>query len=220
MEKTRDPKGTIKFNYSQEWYEKEYHTNDYKLDIKTYAQIEGEWRIYKKRFNEIMNEVNKVVSINGKNCLEIGCHHGKTGFWLCEKYPQITMHMFDFSKVAVNWCEKNNPYKDRCHIWQGDVGNITPHVRKKYKFITCLDIIEHVHKRKYYKMLSEIDKSLIKGGHVLVKCGTNSEEPSHINIVPVRQILLDFDEFGFEFINTFKDNTLLFKKRNIKNDNR
>jgi len=200
-----------KFNYSVEWYEKEYHSKgDYFLPDRTYDDIMGEWTKagYKKRLYTVMDAVEKEVDLNkAMNVLEIGCHHGKTVFWLCERYKKMKFVAFDFSRVAIEWCNKYNPYKDRADFKIGSAGAFE--YGFKFDLITCLDIAEHLPEDIYFYMLCDIYKALKPGGYLIFYCG-QTELPEHINVRFPDQIKKDLKKF--KFIADLPDDHLLFKK--------
>ena len=90
-----------KFIYGRKFYEEEYHTKEYELDKKNFDEVMDVWngRIHRTRFMEMLEKSG--MDLNGKTCMEVGFHHGKTIWWAFEKFPQIKeFYGIDFSLVA------------------------------------------------------------------------------------------------------------------------
>lgn len=201
------------FNYSQQWYEQEYHSRGaYNLPDRNYKDVNSEWVNlgYKERLYDILDECRNIYDFrNSRFHLEIACHHGKTAFWMLDRYPDLHIDMFDFSRVAVDWCKKHNPYPKRCNVWCDDIKSWKPY--KIYESITCLDIIEHIPDDIYRDMVKKIYESLENEGFVLVMGGTCKLE-EHIHILAPKEIIRDFEKQGFRMRAELSRNFILFQK--------
>ncbi len=98
------------FEYSKEWYSNVYHAqNQYRLPEREYTELMEEWAAvgYKERLYGVLNASEQFIDFNnGKTACEIGCHHGKSIFWMCERYSHISYNAFGFLPVAIEWCKK------------------------------------------------------------------------------------------------------------------
>ena len=113
-----------KIEYSQEFYEKQYHGEWYRLPERGYAEIMSEWEAmgWKEMLYRVLDTVQ--CNLDPVNWLEPACHHGKTAVGLAERFPKATFYMFDFSRTAVEFCQNHNPIPGRSVIWQGDITQI------------------------------------------------------------------------------------------------
>jgi hypothetical protein len=182
------------FEYSAEWYSEQYHKKGaYNLPKREYNELQDEWETlgYKKRFYQVLDDVERYIDFKEiKSLCEVGCHHGKSVFWLRERYPDIKYDAFDFSKVAIEWCQKNNPY-DNITFKLGDV-QAMPY-KKKFDLITCLDVGEHLPEDIYFKMIDELKR--ISGKYILWYVGRTVLE-EHINLRSIDQQKKDLKELG------------------------
>lgn len=201
------------FNYSIQWYEASYHKAHYHLDSRSYASVMREWESfgYKDRLYRVFDEV---AVPKGCRFLEVACHHGKTAFWLAERHSDATFHMFDFSQVAVDWCQRNNLFPDRCFIWRGDVTKIEYKNDKLDDFfdlITCIDVTEHLPHPIYHTMLRELFRVAKPGGGLVLMQG-NTPHVEHINVLPEEELVADVCAVGFMLAKHLPERHYLFIK--------
>ncbi|MFQ5685618.1 MAG: class I SAM-dependent methyltransferase [Candidatus Scalindua sp.] len=202
MNKVKFRKEHIK--YSKRWYEEVYHSTDiYYLPQRDYYEVMKQ----SEEAGEIKQLLETFASINlpedeKMSWLEVACHHGKTPFVLAEKYKNTHFYMFDFSKVAVEWCNKYNPFPDRTTIWQGDIRNIEfdeMRFNGYFDVITCMDVTEHLPYKIYIKAIKEISRVCKVGGLLVLRQG-NVPLREHINILDENKLVKDFEKTGFRKI--------------------
>jgi ADP-heptose:LPS heptosyltransferase/GT2 family glycosyltransferase len=182
------------FEYSAEWYSECYHKKGaYNLPDREYNELQNEWETlgYKKRFYEVLDDVARYIDFKEiKSVCEVGCHHGKSVFWMRERFPEIKYDAFDFSKVAIDWCRENNPYENI--IFQlGDVRDMP--YKKKFDLVMCLDVGEHLPEDIYFEMIEELKR--ISGRYILWYVGRTKLE-EHINLKSIEQQRKDLKNTG------------------------
>jgi hypothetical protein len=182
------------FKYSAKWYSEQYHKKGaYNLPKRKYNELQNEWESlgYKKRFYEVLDDAEHYIDMSKiKSICETGCHHGKSVFWMRERYPDINYSAFDFSDVAIHWCCENNPY-DNIEFKIGDVREMP--YKKKFDLIMCLDVGEHLPEDVYFKMIAELKR--LAGKYILWYVG-RTKLPEHINLRSVAQQKEDLKELG------------------------
>jgi ADP-heptose:LPS heptosyltransferase len=182
------------FKYGPEWYSEQYHSKgDYNLPKREYNELQDEWESlgYKKRLYQVLNDAERYIDFNDiKSLCEVGCHHGKSVFWMRERWPHIKYDAFDFSKAAIEWCQKNNPF-DNIKFEIGDVRNMP--YKKKFDIVSCLDVGEHLPEDVYFKMIDELKR--ISGKFILWYVG-RTELEEHINLRSIDQQKEDLKELG------------------------
>lgn len=185
----------MKFEYSQEWYEKEYHAKgDYHLPERTWGEVQGEWdkKGHRKRFFSFLNLWK--LDLDGKACIDIGCHHGKSMVWCLELYPEIKRFVgLDFSGVAIDWLGKEFPDKrDAIEFIQGDVGRLAYYFEPEtFDVLFCIDMIEHLPEGTYRAMIEGI-KYIARPRSLIVCQVGKTDQPEHIHIIPDEQVIKDF----------------------------
>jgi len=205
-----------KIEYSQQYYDDNYHTQKGALDKRSFIQVMDFWE--KQGFKDELFTVLKQIDIPGDrklDWLEIACMHGKTVWWIAEKYSNIFFYMFDFSQIAINWVSKNNPIPDRTIVWTGDIVDIRNEenrFEKFFDFISCIDVTEHLPKEIYHQGIKEMYRVLKPGGYLILKQGI-SVSPEHINVLTEEQLVTDFTNAGFIFVNDLPRRYHLFTKK-------
>ncbi len=206
------------FEYSQKWYEEEYHSKGaYNLPKRNYEDVDTEWIAagYKKRLYNVLTEMEKIVDVEKiEHCLEVACHHGKSVFWMAERWEEIKFKAFDFSRVAIDWCKKNNPFGNRIRFKLGNV-ICMPYNDTWFDFVTCMDIAEHLPTGVYFSMLQELKRVMRPDGYLLFYCG-RTKLPEHINLRSIAQQKEDLNNAGFNFICHLPDFHMLFKLKEGK----
>jgi len=181
------------FEYSREWYENEYHAKgDYNLPERTWDQVQGEWdaKGHHLRFVGFLHAWAN--NLNGKNCIDIGCHHAKSMSWCFDEYPAIeTFTGVDFSQVAIDWCSKNFPRSVGVEFISMDVSHLRHLGENKFDVVFCVDMIEHLPWEVYMLMVKGIKYICKPGGKIVCQIG-KTIQPEHINIIPDQQAIEDF----------------------------
>lgn len=122
--------------------------------------------------------------------------------------------MFDFSKIAIEWCKKYNPIPHRTTIWQGDVRDISYNGNRFDAFfdvITCLDVTEHLPQKLYTRAIKEMRRVCMLGGLLVVKQG-NVPLREHINILDEVALVKDFEKRGFTKIDELPNRCHVLKR--------
>ena len=203
-----------KITYSQEFYEQDYHCGIYHLPNRNLADLMTEWEDmgWKEMLFRVMDSIHSPFTPT--TLLEVACHHGKTAFWLAERFPRTRFYMFDFSSTAVEFCRRHNPIPERSEIWLGDVTDIRNGENRFDGFFdaaTLLDVTEHLPQNLYRAAIREIYRVLRPGGYLLLKQG-HEILPEHINILSERQLVQDFCDHGFQVAQTLPDRHYLMRK--------
>jgi SAM-dependent methyltransferase len=203
-----------KIIYSREFYEEDYHRGTYRLDERTYADVMAEWESlgWKKMLLDVVDSV--AVPLHPRRWLEVACHHGKTGFWLAERFPETCFYMFDFSSTAVDFCRRHNPIPERSTIWRGEVTDIRTGGNSFDDFFdgaTLLDVTEHLPPDVYKATIREVYRVLEPGGHLLLKQG-HEILPEHINVLSEKQLIKDFCQQGFRLVQRLPERHYLLVK--------
>jgi ubiquinone/menaquinone biosynthesis C-methylase UbiE len=203
-----------KIIYSREFYEQQYHRGIYRLPERDLADLMAEWEQmgWKEMLFQVMDSIRD--PLNPRTWLEVACHHGKTAFWLAERFPDTRFYMFDFSSTAVEFCRRNNPIPERSEVWLGEVSDIKREENRFSEFFdaaTLLDVTEHLPPDIYLSAIREVYRVLKPGGCLLLKQG-HEILPEHINILPERRLVQDFSDQGFELVQKLPDRHYLMKK--------
>lgn len=203
-----------KIEYSKEFYETEYHSGTYRLQERSYQEVMAEWEAmgWKKMLFEVFDRIESPLA--PRTWLEPACHHGKTVFWLAERFPETRFFMFDFSQTAIEFCTKYNPIPERSVIWQGDLTRIEHNgmtFDDYFDMATLLDVTEHLPADIYRKTIQEVFRVLKPGAHLLLKQG-HEILPEHINILPERVLVRDFENAGFHLIERLPERHYLMRK--------
>lgn len=215
MNKIKFKKEHIK--YSQKWYEDVYHSKDvYYLPYRNYKEVMNDEKT-KHETKELLESFAEFsMSTDAKaNWLEVACHHGKTPFTLAGLYENIHFYMFDFSRVAVDWCVKYNPYPDRITIWNGDIRNIKYNgnqFNNYFDVITCLDVTEHLPHNIYIKSIKEMRRVCKIGGLIVLRPGMHDVHPEHIHVLEHEKVVRDFEKRGFRKINELTNRYHVLKR--------
>lgn len=202
----------MEFEYSRRWYETEYHGRGaYHLPERTYADVMDEWAPRKSRLYRVLGEAESYVDIGSVGrCLEAGCHHGKTAFWMAERYSGMRIAAVDFSWVAVRWCAWWSPFVGRIGFGQADVSRV-PFVASSFDLVTCLDVAEHLPVSVYTAMLAELYRVQKPGGHLVFFCGQTAL-PEHINLRSMEQVQSDLEAAGFSLVALLPECHTLWRK--------
>jgi ubiquinone/menaquinone biosynthesis C-methylase UbiE len=147
--------------------------------------------------------------------LEVACMYGKTAFWLAQRYPELDVWAFDFSRRFVDATRAASPIGDRLTLWQGDATDIYLGAERFDQFfhlVTCLDVTEHLPDHVYRRMLSELARVTRAGAHLLMMQG-NTVHVEHIHILPESELVSDVVAAGFELVDTLPDRHHLFRRR-------
>ncbi len=192
------------FEYTRKWYEDVYHAGgDYRLTERTFEEVQGEWDAKKhhKRFTDFLDAWG--YDLNGKTCIDIGCHHGKSIAWCYQKYPDISVFMgVDFSKVAIDWCREQFPKKYKTFFDCFDVeklGDEMALMQDYFDVVFCIDMIEHLPEKKYRGMIKGIKEIVKPGGKIVCQIG-KTNQPEHIHIISDEQAI---DDFGLNVIGRY-----------------
>ena len=203
-----------KIVYSQDFYEQEYHSGIYQLPSRDLTSLMTEWEGmgWKEMLFRVLDSIRSPFTPT--TLLEVACHHGKTAFWLAERFPEARFYMFDFSRTAVEFCQRNNPIPERSEIWQGDVSDIRHGSNRFDNFFeaaTLLDVTEHLPQDLYRAAIRETYRVLQPGGYLLLKQG-HEILPEHINILSERQLVQDFCAQGFQVAQALPNRHHLLRK--------
>ena len=210
---------TKKIEYSKDYYETDYHGKRFNLKQKSFNEIMAEWE--KEGFKTELYDVIEKLDIENSNdtqWLEVGCMHGKTVWWVNELYSKIKYHLFDFSEVAIDWCNEMNPIPDQTKIWVGDIIDIQYNENRLddfFDYITCIDVTEHLPKDIYLKGISEMFRVLKYGGILILKQGI-SVSPEHINVLSEEKLVSDFQDAGFDYMKKLPERYHIFTKNEDK----
>ena len=188
-----------KFVYGRAVYEGPYHRDSLKLDRRDPEEVLAEWeeRGYRQRLRDVWAGMPKAI---GGRVLEVACHHGKSAFWMLEDFPRIEqMHMFDFSRVAIEHCKRYEKHRAKTTIWCGDVTDIWTR-DEYYDWITCLDVTEHLPPKVYKAMLRELWRVCKPNRYLVLMSGSDQQCVEHINLMRDRDLLADFVAIGWRHI--------------------
>lgn len=208
-----------KIIYSRDFYEDDYHRGAYRLHERNLDDVMAEWEGlgWKQMLMKVLDSVS--VPLDPHRWLEVACHHGKTAFWLAERFPDTTFYMFDFSATAIDFCRRYNRIPERSEIWVGDVTKIQ---KGKMSFegyfdaVTLLDVTEHLPPAVYRATISEVYRVTAPGGYLLLKQG-HEVLPEHINVLSERKLVRDFCEHGFQLAQVLPDRHYLLRKPAVAN---
>ena len=203
-----------KIVYSRSYYEQEYHRGIYRLPERVLSDIMAEWEQmgWKDMLFHVLDSIRE--PFQPATWLESACHHGKTAFWLAERFPHTRFYMFDFSATAVEFCQSHNPIPERSEIWLGDITDIRNEENRFEGFFeaaTLLDVTEHLPQEIYKAAVREVYRVLRPGGWLLLKQG-HEILPEHINVLSERRLVNDFCSQGFELVQSLPDRHYLMKK--------
>lgn len=199
------------FTYSQKNYEDLYHTREIHLPDRDPAEYLDSIakRGYLKREQEVWDALP--IPVAGK-VLEVACHAGKSGFWLLDRFPDITaMHMFDFSKVAVDFCRRYERHKDKTTIWQCDITEIG-RPDGMFDWVNCVDVTEHLPEAIYRAALVEMFRVCKPGGHIILMAGNDKGCTEHIHIIHDSELVKDFQAAGWTQIAGLPHRHFLLRK--------
>lgn len=204
----------IKFEYSEDWYNKVYHLGRVGVDRRSFKDVNAQYERagYRKRLDTVLNSIN--IEDDQIHWLEIGCHLGLTSFWIISRYPKVHIHMLDFSEESIVWCNRHFPLRDRAVIWQCDAGCIRlgdNDLAEYFNIVTCIDVTEHLPNDVYKNMIAEIWRVLKPKGYLILMQG-NSPLPEHIHILPEKTLVDDFIKQGFKLIKNLPYRHYLFEK--------
>jgi len=138
------------------------------------------------------------MELNGR-LLEMGFNDGKSLVWLSEKYPYLEMDALDFNEtlrcIEQPLRELVPSLKDvmYCDCTNVDKPDAT------YDVITCLDLFEHLPYYTYMNTLLECRRLLKDDGCLLVFVG-QGEQPGHINLMTLKELLADAKANGFKVV--------------------
>ena len=201
------------FAYSREFYERGYH--DMLADIGGDGLDFWKTQGYRERLMSVCDALDQHVRFAPHTrYLEVACMYGKTAFWLAERYPDLDVWAFDFSRRFVDATRAANPIGDRLTLWQGDATDIhlgAERFSAFFDFITCLDVTEHLPDEIYRRMLAELARVTRPGGYLLVMQG-NTIHVEHIHILPEAELVADVAKAGFQFIATLPERHHLFRR--------
>lgn len=206
---------TKEIDYSKEFYDEVYHKDKLGLDRNSFEQIMAKWERegFKVELYAVFDQIE--ISENRElKWLEVACMHGRTAWWLGEKYNNVFFYMFDFSKTAIEWIKKHNPIPERTLVWEGDIVNIqynNQYFNAFFDFITCLDVTEHLPEDVYKEGIREMYRVLRSGGFLILKQGI-SVQPEHINVLTEERLVADFEKVGFVYKKSLPRRYHLFTK--------
>lgn len=203
------------FTYSQQWYDKAYHIGRMGLDWKRFSALNAqcEQSGYRAMRDHVLDEIP--IPQKRTEWLEVGCHHGLTAYWVAKRFPQVKLHMFDFSQESVLWCQRQFPFPDRAIIWQASVECIklpNNDLSGFFDFVSCLDVTEHLPPLVYKAMIEELWRVLKPNGHLILMQG-NAPNVEHIHVLPENELVTDFVNFGFGLIKNLPYRHYLLRKR-------
>lgn len=197
-----------------DWYDNSYHRGRVGTEIREFEVNKiYEEAGYRKRLEKVLSSCIIVKDIPLK-WLEVGCHLGLTAYWITQKYPNVTMYMFDFSNESIKWCKREFPNKNRAIIWQGSVEKIEfdgQNFYETFDYATCIDVTEHLPDEIYRKMIFELTRVIKKGGYLILMQG-NSPNVEHIHILEEQQLVNDFVSSGFRMVKYLPHRHYLFQK--------
>jgi SAM-dependent methyltransferase len=202
------------FTYSRDFYECGYH--DMLADIGGDGIEFWERQGYRERLMEVCDSLDCFVRFaTPTRYLEVACMYGKTAFWLAERYPQLNVWAFDFSRRFVEATRRANPIGHRLTVWQGDATDIrlgADRFDTFFDFVTCLDVTEHLPDDVYRRMLAELARVTRAGGYLLIMQG-NTVHVEHIHVLPESALIADVTKAGFEPVATLPERHHLFRRR-------
>lgn len=193
------------FQYSEEWYDTVYHQGRFDLRM-SFDEIEKtRYPAYQNRCYSVLDSAQDILldkREKGESLkwLEVCCQLGMTAKWVKDKFPFISLYMFDFSTSVTQWVKANFPYE--ANVWKGKIEDIrTPESRFEGYFdvVSCIDVTEHLPEEVYISAIKEIHRVLKPGGLLFLMQGVCRENPEHINIREENQLVQDFIERGFQY---------------------
>ncbi|HHT9138959.1 MAG TPA: tetratricopeptide repeat protein, partial [Candidatus Wunengus sp. YC60] len=203
------------FTYSQEWYDKAYHVDGIGVNWRKFSAVNNQYEQagYRSRLNSVLDEIQ--VPNGAIEWLEAGCHLGLTAYWVATRFPQVRLHMIDFSRESILWCQQQFPFQDKAVIWQASVECIQlPHndLAEFFDFTSCIDVTEHLPAPVYKAMIGELWRTLKPGGHLILMQG-NTPNVEHIHILPEDELVADFTTIGFDLVKHLPYRHYLLRKK-------
>ena len=139
------------------------------------------------------------IRVTGK-ALDLGCGNGKTVSALIDEGFDVTG--VDFSEVAINQCKERFPNSE---FLVTDV-TILPFPDSTFDYVTAVHILEHLDEEQLSKTVKEIERVLVDGGYVFIRCftkrdmrsGKRNDSDIFYRFYEVETILKAFEGFKVE----------------------
>lgn len=121
--------------------------------------------------------------------LDVGCNTGELLCHFRRSYPQMQLAGIDINHAAIEKAKAKLPDAD---IRQG-YGFQLPFPDGRFQCVTCIEVIEHVPEQYRADLISEIQRVLVPGGRLVLRC-------PHAGIFS----WLDAQNFRFRFPKIYK----------------
>ncbi len=183
--------GELEFEYSEEWYDREYHKN--KLGVTPDLKVKETQLGHVQRDLECLKKLELKET---DDVLVAGCGGGNNLFQIKENWPRVKrVTSYDFSKLSVDFCAGLFP---EFRIIKADAKSL-PFPNLSFDKITMMDITEHLPHDIYLLSLWETYRLLRPGGRMVILPGM-TDRPEHINLLRLSDIKKDLEEIGFQNI--------------------
>jgi ubiquinone/menaquinone biosynthesis C-methylase UbiE len=172
------------FEYSREWYEKDYHKG-----LENKENVES-GIIHLGRDRNCLKDLG--VKRDDK-ILVCGCGKGDNVWLLQKDFGCENVYGIDWAQPAIDFCRKMFP---RFWFSRGNVADM-PYEEDSFDKICALDITEHLSPFLYICFLCECRRVLRPGGKMVVLPGM-IRLPEHINVLPlliIKEHLQDYLDF-------------------------
>ena len=153
--------------------EKKLQSNQYKIPYHYIPQIVDDFDNYKSYISwnfsfQYIFAIKKIYeSIKNNQCkklLDIGCGDGRLINFLSQKFSSIFFTGIDYDQKSIQWAKVFNKGENINFI----SGKLEDHNQNDYDTICVVETLEHIHPNELNVFCKEIEKKLLKGGHLFI----------------------------------------------------